>query len=253
MLATLHEDASQATENVGPQLEELAARLDGVEAARDADSSEIVRVSHALDAERTSLQEQIDALRDSAQATLSVDPQLDELRARLNGVEAEREAAASDIIRVSHALDSERAAVREQLDALATQVAEAARGKGDLSKEQLAGLAGRFEDLERRGTDVASELARASALWAAELASLGERIDRVDAGTRQETATHQDATDRRVGALAARVDALARALPAEAPDLAVAAECWAAEPGRDAGGWRSCRPPSPPRGRLTTG
>ncbi len=227
-LAVLHESASHATESAGPQLEELAARLDGVEAARDAVSSEIVRVFHALDAERTSLQEQLDALHDAAPARPSVDPQLDELRARLDGVEAGREAAASEITRVSQALDSERAAVQEQLDALAAQVAEAAaRGASGLSKEQLAGLAGRLEDLERRGTAVASELGRTTALWAAELESLGERLDRVDTGTRQET--RHDATDRRVGALAARLDALARALPAETPEVAAAAESWAAE------------------------
>ncbi len=68
-LAVLHESASHATESAGPQLEELAARLDGVEAARDAVSSEIVRVFHALDAERTSLQEQLDALHDAAPAS----------------------------------------------------------------------------------------------------------------------------------------------------------------------------------------
>ena len=51
----------------------------------------------------------------------------------------------------------------------------------------------------------------------------------MDTGTRQETATRHDATDRRVGALAARLDALARALPAETPEVAAAAESWAAE------------------------
>jgi DNA repair exonuclease SbcCD ATPase subunit len=161
---------------------------------------------------RRQLERLAESQAETTEASESLGPALEELRARLDVLDAERSPVAERIDELAAASTRSQETleeVRARLDELAAAVAEA--GSRDwLSGQEASGLATRIEDAERRGTIVASELAQSTALWASELAALGERLDRVDAGAREETAARLDLTDRLVGGLSARLEALER-------------------------------------------
>ena len=207
-------------------LERLSTRLDSVEQERSAAAAQLRRADEVWLEERDWVRRQLERLATAhaeAEATAgSLAPELGGLRTRLDEVEAARDAAASEIVRMSHALDSERSTVQSQLDALAAKVADATATGADDSAERIAELSGRLEELERREAAVASELARGTAVWTSELELLAARLDGMSASAGAETETLLDA-------LAARLDASERARAAAASELAGAAETWSAE------------------------
>jgi chromosome segregation ATPase len=221
--------ASRATE-LEDALEKLSTRLDSVEQERDAASAQLRRADEVWLEERDWVRRQLERLAtahaEATEASGTLGPELGELRTRLDEVESARDAAASEIVRVSHALDSERTAVQAQLDGLATRVADAVATGGDDPTERIADLSSRLEGLERREAAVASELARATVVWTAELESLGRRLDGIDAAG-QDSRRHE--TESLVDTLAARLDASERERAAAASEIAGAAETWAAE------------------------
>ncbi len=221
--------ASRTTE-LEDALEKLSTRLDSVEQERDAASAQLRRADEVWLEERDWVRRQLERLATAhAEATAasgSLGPELGELRTRLDEVEAARDDAASELARVSHALDSERATVQAQLHGLAARVADVVATDGDESTERIADLSSRLEDIERREAAVASELARANVVWTAELESLARRLDGIDAAG-HDSRRHE--TESLVAALAARLDVSERERAAAASEIAGAAETWAVE------------------------
>ncbi len=215
--------ASRSTE-LEAALGKLSTRLESVERERDAAVDQVRRTDELWLEERDWVRRQLERLA-AAQAEASeagggVEPELSELRTRLDEVEAARDAAASEILRMSHALDSERGTVQARVDALAAQVADAVALRGHDSAERMAEVSGRLAELERREAAAASDLARATVAWTSELEVLGARVDGMDVarGTEAESLMH---------ALAARLDASERERAVAASELAGAAETWA--------------------------
>jgi chromosome segregation ATPase len=222
--------ASRATA-LEEALETLSTRLGSVEQERDAAAAQLRRADEVWLEERDWVRRQLERLAaahaEASDATGSLGPELVELRTRVGEVEAARDAAASEIVRMSHGLDSERSAVRAELDGLAAKVADAIATGGEDPTERIAELSTRLADVERREAAVASELARATAASTTELEALGRRLDGMDAASGQDLRHHETAS--LVDALAARLDASERERAAAASELAGAAETWAAE------------------------
>ena len=211
-------------------LGELSTRLDSVEQEREAATAQLKRADEMWLEERDWVRRQLERLasahEEAAETSGGVGDELAALRARLDEAAAGRAAVAEEIARVSHALDSERDSLQARLDDLAAAVADV--GAQDAS-DQLAALAGRLDGLERTGAAVASELARATAVWASEIDSLGERLAGMDPGAPQDASLRLDETERIVGALAARLEKLEGDGGASSSELASAAEAWASE------------------------
>jgi chromosome segregation ATPase len=217
-------------------LARLAGRLDAADREREDSADRLRQADEAWLQERDWVRRQLERLAEAQEqtshATGSITPALDGLRTRLDELEAGQDGLAShvaalaatvaeagsdgalDEIRARVAgLEEERTGLGARLDALSA----AAEAAGEPAPpEELVALAGRVDDVERRGTAVATELAQSTALWASELAALGERLDRTDAGAREQAAARLDLTDRLVGGLAARLDELERAAAAGA-------------------------------------
>jgi chromosome segregation ATPase len=221
------DSASRATE-LEESLEKLSTRLDAVEQERDAAAAQLRRADEIWLEERDWVRRQLERLaaahEAASESTEGLGPELGELRTRLDEMEAARHAAASEIVRMSQVLDSERSSVQAQLDALDARLADEKVGPDDDSVERIDEVSGRLAELERREAAVASELARATAVWASELEVLGRRLDGMDA-----VGSEASESGSLVEALAARLDASERERTAAASDLAGATETWAVE------------------------
>jgi chromosome segregation ATPase len=220
-LTAAHQETAAVSGGVGADLADLRARLEVVEAGRDAAAVEIVRVSQALDEDRSTVGVRLDDLTAAVADVQDPSPQLTQLAGRLDVVEAGRDAAAVEIVRVSQALDEERGAVRTRLEELAAAVADVG---GQDPAPQLAELAGRIEEIERTGAVIASELARTTAAWASEIDSLGERVAGLDARGQQDASPRLEETNRSVDALTARLELLERNRPASPSEHAALAK-----------------------------
>jgi chromosome segregation ATPase len=224
------EAATARANEVGVDLEQLAARLDAVECEREAAAAQLVRADEVWIQERDWVRRQLERLAaahaEGTQAADGVGPVLVELTARLDGLEAGRDAVSSEVARVSQTLEAERAALHARLETLAAASAAAApAGEPD---RLLTDLAARLEELEGRGAAVASELVRATTFWAEEIGALGTRLDQV-------AATAADAAPREDGEPTALVAALTARLEAMESDR----DALAAEVGRVSASWVS--------------
>jgi chromosome segregation ATPase len=201
---------SRANE-VEASLEQLTGRLAAVEQERTAAAEQLLRADEAWIQERDWVRRQLERLAaahtESAQSAESPNPQLEELTARLDTMAAERDQVSAEIARISEALDAERASLHARLETLTAAVAAASPSDGP--HQPLADLADRLGELEGRGAAVASELVRATTLWAGEIDSLGRRLDQVAAGTESGPAQRDDGeTQRLLAATVARLDAM---------------------------------------------
>jgi chromosome segregation ATPase len=154
-------------------------RLQALERDRNAVAERIEQAGAAWSQEResvrTRLQELAAADADAAKTHESLAPLLDELTARLASMEGGHAAARAEIARVSSALDAERDAVHAQLAALGE--ANASSDSDEETKLALSTLATRLQGLEEERAVGASEIARLSATFDAEHASLHAQID----------------------------------------------------------------------------
>jgi chromosome segregation ATPase len=167
-------EATEAAGGVQPELGELRTRLGEVEAARDAAASEIVRISHALDSERGTVQAQLGALAAQVADAVAKGGDDSEVSGRLAELERREAAAASHLARATAAWTSKLEVLGARVDGM-----DAAR---DPETESLVhALAARLDASERECAAAASELASAAETWAAERASLCERIQDVSA------------------------------------------------------------------------
>ncbi len=201
------EQAARATE-LQEGLAALSARLDGAERERAAGADERRQADESWLQERDWVRRQLERLaqahEEASRAAHDAGPRLEELRARLDELEAER------------------GSVGMRLDALAAAVTEIVSAGGTVPAEELAEVASRLEELESRSSAVATELARATAAWTSELSSLGERVDAVDVSSDTEATARIELTERLMGGLAARLEAIEQT-PAPALDETLAA------------------------------
>lgn len=168
------------TSELESAVEQLSTRLESVEREREAMAAQLLRTNEAPDHEWTERLEQLAAAQaQAAGASNNVATELVELRARVEEAESERAAVASELERVSHALQTARGAVQTKLDELAAAIEHVTGGQD--SGSQIAELDGRLETAERLGVAVASELARTTAQWVSEFGTLGERLAQINA------------------------------------------------------------------------
>lgn len=227
-LAAADAGASRAHEGFAPRVDELTARLASMESDHAAATAEIARVSSALDTEREALHAQLDALAEATAASAStedVERMLSELATRLQSLEADRNAVASQITRVSAALDGERETLHAQLEEVVAALAEAKASTGSSKEtERVVGaFATRLQSVEEEGAAVASEIARLSTTLDA------EREDRVTMTLGQGATGVRAETEELLAELPARLDTMERDRQAVATEVARVADAWQAE------------------------
>jgi chromosome segregation ATPase len=154
--------APPAHEDSGPRLDELAARLDAMEQDRVASASEIARVSVVLDAERTSLQDQLNVLTaaieepPTAAGSGQLDRAVGEIAQRLDRLEQEGAAVASEISRAEALWSSGLGSIEARLDELPSGTG------GEPPGPSVTGGEGRFR-LETRALELRLDHAEAAA------------------------------------------------------------------------------------------
>ena len=240
-LAGAHADAAKMKEGFGPELVALTARLDSMDADRAAASSEIARVSVALDAERERLNAQLDGLVSAlAEATAPTaredesERMLGALTTRLDGLEQDGAAVAAEIGRLAAVLVTEREVFRAQLDSLSTAFADAvADGAADDAEQKLGEIATRLERLEQGGLATGSEIARVAAAFEAEREALHVQLDGISAAVADATSssgnTVDASTEALVNALAARIASVEAHGAAVASEISRSSAAWASE------------------------
>jgi chromosome segregation ATPase len=233
-LAAAEADTTKAHEGVASLLEELNTRLTSMESVHAAATAEIAQVSSALDAEREALHAQLAALAVATAESASsedVERMTGELAARLQSLEQDGSAVASELARISTTLEDERESLRARFDGIAISLAEAgaASASDESADRKLTELTDRLQNLEADGAAVASEIARTAALWASELEAIETRLDRVT-GTLGQGATGVRAeTDQLLAELPARLDTMERDRQAVATEIVRVADAWQME------------------------
>jgi chromosome segregation protein len=213
-LAAAQTEASAAAGSLGPELGELRTRLDEVEAARDAAASEIVRMSHALDSERSTVQGQLDGLAatvaDAVASGEEPGERIAELSGRLEDLERREAAVAAELARTTVVWTSELEALGGRLDGIDAAARQDDPSRRTETESLVNALAARLDASERERAAAASELAGAAATWAAERASLSERIEDMSAKlARVESAAQSAAAAAAVAASGASADGVA--------------------------------------------
>ena len=205
--------ATAATADLERTLAEVSERLVGLEQERDTVADALGHASEAWNEERSWVRGQLEALAaavEDAQGDESLKPELDVLSARVEAIEHGHETVGAELARVASALDAERDELKGELEALATSLSTPAGPftpdvPSEHSERVVAELARRLDEMERESTAVAAEIARAQAVWAAEIGSLESRLDEVAGGAVSE----EDEPDRGAGD---RIDELTRRL-----------------------------------------
>jgi chromosome segregation ATPase len=177
--STRWNDASAVGAALELQLSQVADRLAALEQDRAETTAEVARASESWAEERAWVRERLEVLH-SPPAHEDRGPVLEELAARLDAMEQERVAVASDIARMSVVFETERASLQEQLNGLRAATSEPPSQAGnDHSDRLLREVAERLDRLEQDGASVASELSRAGAFWSSALGSIEARLDEV--------------------------------------------------------------------------
>ena len=159
---------------------ELTERIAQIERDRDAVRQELARTATAWATERASLEERVSEF--AALATSSAERGADEmgralhtLADRLERLEQDRQAVASDATLAESAWENERAALEARLDTIAAAITgeRAAAPEVEMLVDELAGRLARMEG-ER---ETVADLAALAETWTAELAALEARVD----------------------------------------------------------------------------
>jgi DNA repair exonuclease SbcCD ATPase subunit len=168
-------------------LAELGERLDAVERDGVA-ASELARAAAAWGEEREWVHqrlEEISAAHADTSPAQDVLAPLAELGSRLDAVERDGAAVASEVARAASYWASELDSLETRLDrVLATPQGEAASPVAGATDELLTQLAERVEAMERGRDALATEIGRVSTAWASDRSSLEGRLEQV--------ATHLD-------------------------------------------------------------
>jgi hypothetical protein len=219
-LAAALVEAEGSSTGIERALGELGARLLLVEERGTLSTSEIARVSAALDAEREALRAQLEALAasvaDPGSARAVVDgseSMLDDLAARLRAVEEGRAATASEIARTAALWASELEAVEKRLTHT-SRTSDGTTVASGFETERLVGeLAARLDETVARVADIESaERPEAPAAVGDEVVQLRVAID----GLRMRLASNEQELATVVGTrdTATRLDEVTRRLEA---------------------------------------
>ncbi len=172
--------------DVSGSVDDLAARLDSLNASvatttehlRDRDveisalRSEIAQRFDAVERER---EVSTEAARAAEQSSKTVGTRVEELAARLEAADEQRDGATAEVTRLAAILEVERASFRARLDTLA---AAQEKWTGELSGDQLERrLAGRFDELESGRKAMAAELDRISSALDEQRASVQAQLE----------------------------------------------------------------------------
>ena len=170
-------DASGAAEQVGVELREEIAALAAAVAREHVD---VVEATRKWEARRSALEARMDDL--AAFATSTAERGADEmgralhtLAERLERLEHDRLAVASDATYVESAWAQERAALEVRLDAIAATIT-GERAQAPEVEQLVDELAGRLARMEGERETVA-DLAALAETWTAELSALEARVD----------------------------------------------------------------------------
>jgi chromosome segregation ATPase len=166
-------------------LEEHGVRLDRLDREHEAATAEIALVSQTLDHERTWLQAQLDGLAaalaeaSAPHASDDAERMLAELAGRIDNVEHDGAAVASEIARTAAMWASELDSIETRLEQVAAVKTEAAApARADRETELLLiEVTGRLDAMERDRAVVRAEVARVTNTWVAERSSLEVRLE----------------------------------------------------------------------------
>jgi chromosome segregation ATPase len=201
-------------EETARQLEQLGDRFAELEHGREREGAELATIAESWRAEgdalRAELESSLAALSgrvDELAQTADAGARLDELRARLEGVERLAGEAATEADRAKAERDAELRELREQLGALASaRETDASRSSAEVER-RVETLVERLEAVERDGVVVAAEIGRAAAFWATQIRELEGRLAQLaSAGDRP--APDRSETDNLVADLMNRLRAL---------------------------------------------
>jgi chromosome segregation ATPase len=230
-LAALAEaNASSGTvEETELALSTLGARLQSLEEEGAAVGSEIARLSTALDAEHASLHAQIDGIATSlaeASASAGADEgselKLTELSNRLQSLEEDGAAVASEVARTAALWASELEAIETRLDRFTGTLGQGATGVRAETDRFLAELPARLDTMERDRQAAATEIAQVSDAWQAERSSLESRLGEIASQLAEaESGGATAASEGDVAQLRIAVDGLRMRLASSEQELAV--------------------------------
>ena len=232
-ISAAHADTSQAQETLAPQLTALTERLATMESEREAQTADIARVSQALDAERDSLHAELETLGERLAEAASTsggesERLLAELGERLDAVERDG-VAASELARAAAAWGEEREWVHGRLDEISAAYADTSNAQ-DVLAPQLSALTERLASMEGEREALATDIARVSQVLDAERASLHAELETLEARLSDAPArSENDTSERLLGELGRRLDAVERDGAAVASEIARAASYWASE------------------------
>ncbi len=215
-------DDARADGTLEPRLQELAARVEAMEAGHESVTAEVARAAAAWDAERDELRIELEALAgevnavpgksESAHAAIvglvdELTQRLDsleqekaavateigraqELAARVEAMEAGHESVTAEVARAAAAWDAERDELRIELEALAREVSALPAPAPTRSESEDAAIVGlldqltqRLDSLEQEKAAVATEIGKAQELWASEIGALEARLNDVAAAS----------------------------------------------------------------------
>ncbi len=172
--------------DVSGSVADLAARLDSLNASvatttehlRDRDveisalRSEIAQRFDSVERER----EVTEAARAAEQSSKTVGTRVEELAARVEAANEERDGATAEVTRLAAILEVERASVRARLDTLAA-TQEKWTGNARSGDQLERRLAGRFDELESGRKAMAAELDRISSALDEQRASVQAQLE----------------------------------------------------------------------------
>jgi chromosome segregation ATPase len=210
-------------------LSTLATRLQSLEKEGAAVGSEIARLSTTLDAEHESLHAQIDGIATSlAEASASggadesSELKLTELSNRLQSLEEDGAAVASEVARTAALWASELEAIETRLDRVTGTLGQGATGVRAETEQFLAELPARLDTMERDRQAAATEIARVSDAWQAERSSLESRLGEIATHLAEaESGGATAASEGEVAQLRVAVDGLRMRLASSEQELAV--------------------------------
>ena len=210
-LEASHTESAQAIERVGLLLEKATARLDGSDRERGSVVGEIARISSFVEGEMSTLRHELDGIR-GAVAQLQEVPvsELASAGGRLAQVESDLAARAAEVSHVMEISASERLWVRQQLEALASAQAKAARADTELVP-LVDELTARVDVISRERQSAAGDAARMSELIAAERSLLHGQLEALAATLTEQMSRRGDRSEALGTELVGRLDALERA------------------------------------------
>jgi len=258
-VAQEHHEVAEATRALEERGAALESRMDSLaafassSAARGSDEvealaaavahrhAEVLEVAAEWEARRAELERRMDDLTAFAASTAErgadeMGRALTTLAARLERLEHDRQAVASDATSVESSWAEERAALEVRLDEIAASITSEVTPSPDVSRlvDELAGRLARMED-ER---DAVADLAALAETWTSELASLEARVDQGLATLGEQDPTSPDFGDEplvdlelvgNVDELAHRIEQIETDRDAVRAELARTATAWASE------------------------